>query len=64
MYNFFILILFQVKVCVIGCGISGAAAAGELVAAGMKDVIVLEAAGRYGGRVHTIKHGKCGQSVC
>ncbi|KAF2346113.1 Amine oxidase, partial [Trinorchestia longiramus] len=46
-----------VKVCIIGCGVSGAAAAGELVAAGMTDVVVVEAAGRPGGRVHTISLG-------
>ena len=46
------------KVCVVGCGVSGAAAAAELVEAGVQDVLVLEALDRPGGRVHTLPHGE------
>ena len=40
-------------IIVIGAGVAGLAAAGRLVAAG-KRVIVLEARDRIGGRIHTI----------
>ncbi|TRY99866.1 hypothetical protein DNTS_016962 [Danionella cerebrum] len=43
------------KVVVIGSGFAGLAAASKLVEAGFKDVLVLEAKERLGGRVHTTK---------
>ena len=42
--------------CVVGCGVSGAAAAAHLIESGMEDVVVVEALNRPGGRVHTLPH--------
>lgn len=47
----------RVRVVVVGAGVSGLAAALTLVQGGIKDVLVLEAAHRPGGRVRTINYG-------
>ncbi|XP_053389187.1 spermine oxidase-like [Mercenaria mercenaria] len=47
----------QPKVVIIGAGIAGISAARRLVDAEFKDVIILEAANRIGGRIHTVKFG-------
>lgn len=46
------------RVCIIGAGVAGLSAAQKLIQAGVKDVFVLEAQDRIGGRVHTVEHGK------
>ena len=46
--------MFEADVVVIGAGLAGLAAAAELDQAGLR-VLVLEASGRIGGRVHTLK---------
>uniref|UniRef100_A0A3Q3WHY1 Amine oxidase domain-containing protein n=1 Tax=Mola mola TaxID=94237 RepID=A0A3Q3WHY1_MOLML len=48
------------RVVVVGCGISGVAAAHRLVKAGFHRVQILEATGRSGGRIHT---GRLGNNV-
>ncbi|XP_063614600.1 spermine oxidase-like [Penaeus indicus] len=47
----------HVRVCIIGAGVAGLSAAQKLIQAGVKDIVVLEAQDRIGGRVHTIEHG-------
>lgn len=42
------------KVIVIGAGASGIAAATRLYERGIKNILVLEAENRIGGRVHTV----------
>ena len=44
------------KVAILGAGISGLSAAYHLVENGVKDIVVLEARERVGGRIHTIMH--------
>lgn len=41
------------RILIIGCGISGVAAAQRLVESGFKQVRILEATGRSGGRILT-----------
>ncbi|XP_068597389.1 peroxisomal N(1)-acetyl-spermine/spermidine oxidase-like isoform X2 [Brachionichthys hirsutus] len=48
------------SVVVIGCGIAGIAAAGKLVKAGFRNVRILEATARSGGRIQT---GRLGDTV-
>lgn len=48
------------RIIVIGAGASGIAAATRLVFAGFKNVVVLEAENRIGGRIFTIP---CGENV-
>lgn len=43
------------KVIIVGAGLAGVAAARDLVDAGVKDVLVLEARNRPGGRLHSVK---------
>ncbi|XP_068202521.1 uncharacterized protein [Palaemon carinicauda] len=50
-------IMRQVSVCVIGAGVSGLGAAQKLVEYGIKNIVVLEAQDRVGGRIHTVPHG-------
>ena len=45
------------RVVVIGGGVSGLAAASELIKNGFTHVTILEAQDRLGGRIHTIPHG-------
>lgn len=45
------------KIVIIGAGASGIAAATKLLANGFRNLIVLEAESRIGGRVHTIPFG-------
>lgn len=45
------------SVLIIGAGAAGIAAATRLMAHGFRDVTVLEAGNRIGGRVHTIPFG-------
>lgn len=47
----------HVKVAIIGAGIAGCTAARTLVQQGIKDIVVLEATGRIGGRVKTVSLG-------
>lgn len=46
------------RIVIIGCGISGIAAAHRLIKAGFNHVRVLEATGRSGGRIKTGKFGE------
>lgn len=43
------------KVIIVGAGLSGLSAADHLIKNGVKEILVLEAANRYGGRIHTVK---------
>lgn len=43
------------RVLIIGAGLAGAAAARDLTDAGIKDVLVLEARDRPGGRLHSVQ---------
>lgn len=45
------------KIVVIGAGASGVAAATKLVSNGFKDVTILEAENRFGGRINTVPFG-------
>lgn len=45
------------KVVVVGAGLSGYSAAAKLMENGVNDIVVLEAEGRIGGRVHTVPYG-------
>ena len=47
----------RAEVVVVGAGIAGLACATELVANGVEDVVVLEAAPRAGGAAHTVERG-------
>lgn len=49
---------FNKKIVIIGCGISGIAAAEKLVKAGYRHVRILEATSRSGGRIKTGKLGE------
>lgn len=49
----------KVRVCVIGAGVAGLGAAQRLAEAGVQDFVVLEAEERVGGRVCTVKYGRC-----
>jgi hypothetical protein len=51
------------KVIVVGAGLAGAAAARDLVDAGVKDVLVLEARNRPGGRLHSVQTKAGGPEV-
>jgi NADPH-dependent 2,4-dienoyl-CoA reductase/sulfur reductase-like enzyme len=44
----------QPRVVVVGAGFAGISAARDLVDAGLKDVTILEARSRPGGRLHTV----------
>lgn len=46
------------KIVIIGCGVSGLAAAHKLIKAGFNGVRVIEATGRSGGRIKTEKLGE------
>lgn len=43
------------SVAIVGAGVAGLAAANTLVDAGIKDIVILEAQNRPGGRIHTVK---------
>lgn len=47
----------HVKVCIVGGGAAGLAVAQRLTEAGEKSLLVLEAQGELGGRIHTCRHG-------
>ncbi|XP_026209571.1 peroxisomal N(1)-acetyl-spermine/spermidine oxidase-like isoform X2 [Anabas testudineus] len=49
----------EAEVVIIGCGISGIAAAHKLLKAGFENVRILEATARSGGRIKTDKLGNC-----
>lgn len=46
------------KIIIIGCGAAGIAAGTKLIKHGFKNVILLEAENRIGGRIHTIPLGE------
>ena len=46
------------RIIIIGGGISGLAAGNELIAYGFKNITILEAQDRLGGRIHTVPLGK------
>ena len=49
----------EFKVIIVGAGASGLTTAYELVKAGIRNVVILEAENRIGGRIHTImKNGR------
>jgi monoamine oxidase len=48
----------ELRVVVVGAGAAGVAAAARLMERGVKDVVILEAEERMGGRIHTIPYGK------
>lgn len=45
------------KILIIGAGASGVAAATKLLSNGFKNVTILEAENRFGGRINTIPYG-------
>lgn len=45
------------QIIIIGAGASGFAVASKLISNGFKNVIILEAEQRIGGRIHTIPFG-------
>lgn len=45
------------KVLIIGAGAAGIAAATRLLEGGLKNLVILEAKNRIGGRIHTVKYG-------
>ena len=47
------------KILIVGGGMAGISAAKQLIEGGIKDVMILEAKERLGGRIHTINHSKC-----
>lgn len=49
---------YQPKVVIIGAGASGIAAASKLYESGFRNVTILEAENRIGGRVYTKNFGK------
>ncbi|XP_076070045.1 uncharacterized protein LOC143041837 isoform X2 [Oratosquilla oratoria] len=49
--------LHHVQVCIIGAGAAGLAACNRLVRNGVRDVLLIEAQDRIGGRIHTVKYG-------
>lgn len=51
------------KIVIIGCGISGIAAAQRLVNGGFTDVRILEATARSGGRIKTGRFGEYGKET-
>lgn len=51
----------QHKVVIIGAGVSGCAAAKDLIKAGIEDLIILEATDRIGGRVRTLELNEPGK---
>lgn len=46
------------KIIIVGAGVSGIAAATTLLSNGFKNVTILEAENRLGGRINTIPFGK------
>lgn len=46
------------KIVIVGAGAAGVAAASKLLSNGFKNVTILEAENRFGGRVNTIPFGK------
>ena len=46
------------RILIIGAGASGIAAACRLIQKGLKNVIILEAKDRIGGRINTVNFGK------
>ncbi|XP_076070047.1 peroxisomal N(1)-acetyl-spermine/spermidine oxidase-like isoform X2 [Oratosquilla oratoria] len=49
--------MYHVKVCIVGAGVAGLAAGNKLIKHGIKDILIVEAQDRIGGRVHTVEHG-------
>ena len=49
--------LQKIKVCVIGAGAAGLSATNKLLNEGIKDVLLVEAQDRIGGRIHSKDHG-------
>lgn len=45
------------KILIVGAGLSGISAAANLVENGFKDIVILEAEDRIGGRIHSIDYG-------
>lgn len=46
------------KILIIGAGASGIAAATRLYECGFRNLIILEAENRLGGRIHTVPYGE------
>lgn len=44
----------NIKIVVVGAGISGISFAAKLIENGFKNLVILEAENRIGGRVHTV----------
>lgn len=49
----------QAKVVIVGAGVAGISAACRLFEEGFKNITILEAKDRIGGRIHTVDFGKC-----
>lgn len=47
----------NVKIAIVGAGISGISLAAKLIENGFKNLVILEAENRIGGRVHTVPFG-------
>ena len=48
----------KLRVVVVGAGVAGLAAAARLMERGVRNVVILEAEDRMGGRIHTTLFGK------
>lgn len=53
------LVTRDADILIIGCGISGIGAAQKLIERGFKNVRIIEATSRSGGRIKTGRLGKC-----
>lgn len=49
---------FDAKIVIVGCGISGVGAAVKLYKQGFRDVHIIEATGRSGGRIRSGRFGE------
>lgn len=50
--------MLKYQVVIIGCGISGLAAASKLIKKGIEDFVIIEAQDYVGGRINSIDYSK------